>query len=270
MVFVSRPAIHLWGDVLRSRKAPDFINPGVRAPGDHPNGCHACISLVCPRFADIGALHELTFGRFCSLVPLRPGCAPQRNDEATAGKGGTPTPATQEDGDIGAPFGVTEEGDADRHGRRLVLFEPRNTIPVLNQTDITLAMGYVIRPGGDVSSSRWVEMSGSSSRVKTDGSPRPASTNGDDHVLDAVDQVVSYRGPQWPAATYEYLGRAPPHWSGSGRGGFGNQSGAAHNADALADGLSLGPHRGRPLGTRTTRTTTTSTPPRAATRRRPA
>ena len=58
-------------------------------------------------------------------------------------------------------------------------------------------------------------------------------TNGDDHVLDAVDQAVS-TDTQWRATYGKGVAAAvrivDNDW---------NQSGAAQNADALADGLSL-------------------------------
>ena len=135
----------------------------------------------------------------------------------------------EEDGDIGRAFAVTKDGDAVALPR-LGLFQWENTIPAPNQTDTTLVMGMEDGPAGNVSQ-LWV-YAGSKQK---NGEPvaKAGLTNGDDHVLDAVDQAVS-TDTQW-RATYD-VGEAAPvrivdnEW---------NQTGAGQNADGLRDGLSL-------------------------------
>ncbi len=130
---------------------------------------------------------------------------------------------------IGRTFGITKDGDATSLPR-LGLFQWENTIPAPNQTDTTLVMGQEDGPAGNVSQ-LWVY----AGTKQKSGPPvaKAGLTNGDDHVIDAVDQSVS-TDTQW-RATYE-KGEAAPvrivdnEW---------NQTGAGQNADGLADGLSL-------------------------------
>ena len=218
--FVSRWVID--PATLAIKEGSDLINPGVQY-WDYPTGTYVTAGA---RFAD-GALQEQTFGRFCSGTLSDPDVF--YNESTKNGWKGQIYFGNEEDGDIGRSFGVTKEGDATALPR-LGLFQWENTIPAPNQTDTTLVMGQEDGPAGDVSQ-LWVYVG-----TKQQSGPPVAKaglTNGDDHVLDAVDQAVS-TDTQW-RATYGTGVAAPVRivdndW---------NQSGAAQNADALADGLSL-------------------------------
>ena len=175
---------------LRVKEGSDWINPGVQY-WDYPSGAYVTSGA---RFAD-GALQDLPFGRFCSGTLSDPGVF--YNESTGNGWKGQIYFGNEEDGDIGRSFGVTKEGDATALPR-LGLFQWENTIPAPNQTDTTLVMGQEDGPAGDVSQ-LWVYVG-----TKQKSGPPVAKaglTNGDDHVLDAVDQAVS-TDTQW-RATYD-------------------------------------------------------------------
>ncbi len=123
---------------------------------------------------------------------------------------------------------MTKEGDATALPR-LGLFSWENTVPAPNESDTTLVMGQEDGPGNG--SQPWVYVG----TKQKSGSPvdKAGLTNGDDHVLDAVDQTVT-NDAQWRAkygkTAAAVIGLVDNDW---------NQSGADQNADALADGLSL-------------------------------
>ena len=218
--FVSRWVID--PATLAIKEGSDFINPGVQY-WDYPTGTYVTAGA---RFAD-GALQEQTFGRFCSGTLSDPDVF--YNESTKNGWKGQIYFGNEEDGDIGRSFGVTKEGDATALPR-LGLFQWENTIPAHNQTDTTLVMGQEDGPAGDVSQ-LWIYVG-----TKQKSGPPVAKaglTNGDDHVLDAVDQAVS-TDTQWRATYGKGVAAAvrivDNDW---------NQSGAAQNADGLADGLSL-------------------------------
>ena len=218
--YVSRYVID--PDTLRVKEGSDWINPGVRY-WDYPTGTYVTSG---PRFAD-GAAQDLTFGRFCSSTLSDPGVF--YNEATKTGYKGQIYFGNEEDGDNGRAFGITKEGDATALPR-LGLFQWENTIPAPNQTNTTLVMGQEDGPAGNVSQ-LWVYVG-----TKQKSGPPVAKaglTNGDDHVIDAVNQAVS-TDTEW-RATYGTGVAAPVRivdneW---------NQSGAGQNADALADGLSL-------------------------------
>jgi hypothetical protein len=217
--FVSRYVID--PATLRVKEGSDFINPGVQY-WDYPTGTYVTSGA---RFAD-NALQDLTFGRFCSGTLSDPGVF--HNESTGTGWSGQIYFGNEEDGDVGRSFGVTKEGDATALPR-LGLFSWENTIPAHNVSDTTLVMGQEDGPGNG--SQPWVYVG----TKQNSGPPivKAGLTNGDSHVLDAVNQAVT-NDAQW-RATY---GKGVPgpvrivdnDW---------NQSGAAQNADALADGLSL-------------------------------
>lgn len=218
--FVSRWVID--PDTLEVVEGSDLIDPGVLF-WDYPSGTYVTSGA---RFAD-AALQDATFGRFCSGTLSDEGLF--YNKKSDRGYEGQIWFGNEEDGDIGRTFGVTEDGDATALPR-LGLFQWENTIPAPNQSDTTLVMGQEDGPAGDVSQ-LWVYVG----TKQATGTPvdRAGLTNGDDHVIDVVNQAVS-TDTQF-RATYD-TGEAVPvrivdnDW---------NQSGAAQNADALRDGLSL-------------------------------
>ena len=153
-----------------------------------------------PDWSD-GTLQERTFGRFCSNTLSDPGLF--YNESTKNGYKGQIFFPNEEDGDIGRAFAVTKDGDAVALPR-LGLFQWENTIPAPNQTDTTLVMGMEDGPAGNVSQ-LWVYVG---SKQKS-GEPvaKAGLTNGDNHVLDAVNQAVS-TDTQW-RATYD-VGEAAP------------------------------------------------------------
>jgi hypothetical protein len=218
--FVSRWVID--PTTLAIEEGSDLINPGVQY-WDYPSGTYVSAGA---RFAD-GAIQDRTFGRFCSGTLSDPDVF--YNESTRNGWKGQIYFGNEEDGDIGRSFGVIKEGDATALPR-LGLFQWENTIPAANQTDTTLVMGQEDGPAGDVSQ-LWVYVG-----TKQKSGPPVAKaglTNGDDHILDAVDQAVS-TDTQWRATYGTGVAAAvrivDNDW---------NQSGAAQNADALAEGLSL-------------------------------
>jgi hypothetical protein len=218
--FVSRWVID--PDTLRVKEGSDWINPGVLF-WDYPSETYVTSGA---RWAD-GTVQDVTFGRFCSGTLSDPDVF--YNESSNHGWKGQIYFGNEEDGDNGRTFGITKEGDATALPR-LGLFQWENTIPAPNQTDTTLVMGQEDGPAGDVSQ-LWVYVG----TKQKNGPPvtRAGLTNGDDHVIDVVNQDVS-TGTQFQV-TYG-KGEAVPvrlvdnDW---------NQTGAAQNADALADGLSL-------------------------------
>ncbi len=205
----------------RVKEGSDWINPGVQY-WDYPSGTYVTTGA---RWAD-STLQDRTFGRFCSGTLSDPGVF--YNEATGNGWKGQIYFGNEEDGDNGRAFGVTKEGDATALPR-LGLFSWENTVPAPNQSDTTLVMGQEDGPGNG--SQPWVYVG-----TKQQSGPPVAKaglTNGDDHVLDAVNQAVS-NDAQW-RATYGKGVAAPVtlvdnDW---------NQTGAGQNADALADGLSL-------------------------------
>jgi hypothetical protein len=206
---------------LRVKEGSDLIDPGVQY-WDYPSASYVSSGA---RFAD-GTLQDLTFGRFCSGTLSNPGVF--YNEKAKVGYNGQIWFGNEEDGDNGRAFGVTTSGDASALPR-LGLFSWENTVPANNRSNTTLVMGQEDGPGNG--SQPWVYVG----TKQSSGSAlaRAGLTNGDDHVLDAVDQAVT-NDAQW-RATY---GKGVPgpvrivdnEW---------NATGAAQNAAALADGLSL-------------------------------
>ncbi len=207
-------------ETLRVKSGSDWINPGVQY-WDYPSGTYVTSGA---RFAD-NAVQDLSFGRFCSGTLSDPGVF--YNESTGTGYKGQIYFGNEEDGDIGRAFGVTKEGDATALPR-LGLFSWENTIPAPNESNTTLVMGQEDGPGNG--SQPWVYVG----TKQNSGSAvdRAGLTNGDDHVLDAVDQTVT-NDAQWRAKygkTAAAVRLVDNDW---------NQSGAAQNADALADGLSL-------------------------------
>ena len=218
--FVSRWVID--PSTLRVKEGSDWINPGVLY-WDYPSGTYVTSGA---RWAD-GVLQDRTFGRFCSSTLSDPGVF--YNESTRRGWKGQIYFGNEEDGDNGRSFGVTKEGNATALPR-LGLFQWENTIPAPNESDTTLVMGQEDGPAGNVSQ-LWVYVG----TKQKSGSPvaKAGLTNGDDHVIDAVNQAVA-TDTHW-RAIYGKGVSAPVEivdndW---------NRTGAVQNADALADGLSL-------------------------------
>jgi hypothetical protein len=217
--FISRWVID--PKTLRFKEGSDWVNPGTSFY-DYPTGNYVTNGA---RFADSTAQNPY-FLRFCSGTLSDPGQF--YNESAGTGWQGQIYFANEESGDNGRAFGITKEGDATQLPR-LGLFSWENTKPAANETDTTLVMGQ--EDGPTDGSQLWAYV-GTKQR---NGEPvaKAGLTNGDDHVLDAVDQAVS-TDAQWRATYGKGVGArvtlVDNDW---------NATGAAQNATAKADGLSL-------------------------------
>ena len=206
---------------LRFKEGSDWINPGVSFY-DYPSGAYVTSGA---RFADSANQNPFLL-RFCSGTLSDPDLF--YNPATKAGYKGQIYFANEEAGDNGRLFGITKEGDATQLPR-LGLFSWENTKPAANQSDTTLIIGD--EDGPTDGSQLWVYV-GTKQRS---GPPvaKAGLTNGDDHVLDAVNQAVS-TDAQW-RTTY---GKGVPaavrivdnEW---------NATGAVQNSTGKADGLNL-------------------------------
>jgi hypothetical protein len=217
--FVSRWVID--PATLRFKEGSDWINPGVQY-WDYPSGSYVTTGA---RYAN-SAVQDLTFGRFCSGTLSDPGIF----FNATTGNGwkGQIYFANEEDGDNGRAFGVTKEGDATALPR-FGLFSWENTKPAANETDTTLVIGD--EDGPTDGSQLWVYVG----HKERSGPPvaKAGLTNGDDHVLDAVNQAVS-TDKNWRDTYGKGVGArvilVDNEW---------NATGAVQNSTAKTDGLNL-------------------------------
>jgi hypothetical protein len=216
--FVSRWVIN--PATLEVKEGSDWINPGVQY-WDYPSGTYVTSGA---RFAN-GATQDLTFGRFCSGTLSDPGVF--YNGTTRRGWKGQIYFGNEEDGDAGRVFGITKEGNAIALPR-LGLASWENTKPARNATDTTLVIGT--EDGPTDGSQLWVHV-GTKQRS---GSPttKAGLMNGTEYVIDANNAAVT-NDAQW-RATYgkatAAVHIAAVDW---------NQSGAALNVQAKANGLSL-------------------------------
>jgi hypothetical protein len=217
--FVSRWVID--PATLRVKEGSDWINPGIRF-WDYPSGSYVTSGA---RFADSAAQNAF-FLRFCSGTLSDPGIF--YNDATTAGYRGQVYFANEEAGDNGRAFAVTKEGDATALPR-FGLFSWENTKPAANQSDTTLVIGD--EDGPTDGSQLWVYV-GTKQRT---GEPvaKAGLTNGDDHIIDAVNAAVT-TDAQWRTTYGKGVGArvilVDNDW---------NATGAVQNSTAKIDGLNL-------------------------------
>lgn len=213
----------------------DLIDPGVAywnypeqkyqasasPAGDNPRqfGAEAPASTL-----DDFAAQLDPFTRLCSSSVTR---ARQLYNRATGrGYKGHLYFANEEGGDEGRTFGVLENGTA-KQLPRLGLASLENTNAAYNETDSTLTIGS--EDGG--SGQLWAHV-GHKQR-SGDAFDRAGLTNGNSHVIDLTDESVGddagfrARYGKGKAASFDL---AEVDW---------DQSGAAQNAEAAADGLAL-------------------------------
>jgi hypothetical protein len=216
--FVSRWVID--PATLRFKEGSDLISPGVQF-WDYPSGAYVTSGA---RFAD-SAAQDLTFGRFCSNTLSDPGQF--YNASTMNGYKGQLLLTNEEDTDNGRSFAITKDGDATALPR-LGLFSWENTKPAANQTDTTLVIGD--EDGPTDGSQLWVYVG-----TKQQSGPPVAKaglTNGDDHVLAAVNATVT-TDALW-RSTYHKNPAAVEivdnDW---------NATGAVQNSTGKADGLNL-------------------------------
>jgi hypothetical protein len=217
--FVSRWVID--PATLRVKEGSDWINPGVRFY-DYLSGEYVTSGA---RFADSAAQNPY-FLRFCSGTLSDPGIF--YNESTKAGYKGQVYFANEESGDNGRAFGITREGDATALPR-FGLFSWENTKPAANRSDTTLVIGD--EDGPTDGSQLWIYV-GTKQR---DGEPvaKAGLTNGDDHIIDAVNAAVT-TDAQWRSTYGKAVGArvvlVDNDWDATG---------AAQNSTAKTDGLNL-------------------------------
>lgn len=205
----------------------DLIDPGV-AYWNYVTQAYSGVPSTGganPRnLADAFPAQTAEFQRFCSSSLTDPR---QLFNPATGrGYNGQIYFANEESGDEGRLFGVTTDGTAVQLPK-LSLFSWENTIAAPNRGDRTVVLGN--EDGGD--GQLWV-YAGSKSRK---GGPftRAGLTNGFSSVIDAVDETVTndaeFRA-KYGKGTPAEVDLSEVEW---------DQSGAAQNKEAKADGLTL-------------------------------
>lgn len=164
------------------------------------------------------------FNRFCSATLTSGGQL--HNPESGNGYTGRIFFGNEEGGDESRAFAITEDGNAQQLPR-LGLFSWENTVPAANRGDTTLVQGQEDAGPGQI----WTYVG-----TKTNtGTPaeRAGLTNGANHVFDVVDEAIS-TDAQFRAAYGKGVAvdveLSEVDW---------NQSGAAQNAEAAAEGLTL-------------------------------
>ncbi|HEY3258824.1 MAG TPA: hypothetical protein VGJ95_00910 [Pseudonocardiaceae bacterium] len=221
--FVSRLVID--PETGEVKEGSDFIQPGIQY-WDYLTGSYSAVpnGAGTQHDGDAFPAYDARLGRFCSGTLSAPGLF---YDEATGtGFKDQLYFANEEVGDEGRVFAVTKDGEAWQLPR-LGLFSWENTVPAPNQSDTTLVMGDEDGGSGQV----WVYV-GTKQR---NGSAvdKAGLTNGDDHVIDLVNEAVS-TDAQFRAA----YGKGVPAAFDLAENDW-DQSGRDQNIDAAADGLSL-------------------------------
>jgi hypothetical protein len=212
---------------LRVKAGRDLIDPDV-AYWNHPAQTYQATASPAgpnPRHpGDVFEAQDDRFARFCSGTLTAPGQL--FNERSRRGYDGQMYFANEENGDIGRSFGVTLDGKAQQLPR-LGLLSWENTKPAYNRTDRTLAIGQEDGATGQ----SWV-YSGAKSR-KGNAFQRAGLTNGHLSVADLVDESVSddarFRAKYGKNHPVEF-DLSEVDW---------DQSGAAQNREAAAEGLSL-------------------------------
>jgi hypothetical protein len=231
--FVSRWEID--PKTLKVKKGSDLIAPGVQywnyvtqryqgtaSPGgDNPR----TFGSEQPNVAqDDFVAQRAAIGRLCSGTLTDPG---QLYNERT-GRGylGQIFFPNEETGIEGRAFGTLEDGTT-KQLPRLGLFSYENAAPAANRSDTTLVMG------NEDSSDGQLRVYVGDKRRRGDAFDRAGLTDGVNHVVDLVDETVSgdaaFRARYGEGTPVEF-DLSEVDW---------DQSGAAQNAEATADGLSL-------------------------------
>jgi hypothetical protein len=212
---------------LRVKAGSDLIDPGIAywnypaqtyQPTASPGGPN-------PRHpGDVFEPQDDRFARFCSGTLTAPGQL--LNERSGRGYGGQLYFANEENGDTGRSFGATLDGQAQQLPR-LGSLSWENTKPAHNRTDRTLSIGQEDAATGQ----SWV-YSGAKSR-KGNAFQRAGLTNGHLSVTDLVDETVSddaqFRAKYGKGNPAEF-DLSEVDW---------DQSGAAQNREAAAEGMSL-------------------------------
>ena len=221
--FVSRHVINpSTGEV---KESSDWIQPGTRY-WDYLTSSYATAPNAAGTRADGATFpaYLAAFGRFCSGYLTEP--SELVNETTKRGFKGQLYYANEETGDEGRVFAVTKEGRAWQLPR-LGLFSWENTVGAPNQSDTTLVMGNEDAATGQV----WAYVG--TKQHQGEAVDKAGLTNGENHVLDLVNEAVStdegFRAA-YPKGTPARFDLTEVDW---------NQSGAAQNTVAAAEGLTL-------------------------------
>jgi hypothetical protein len=190
----------------------DLINPGVQF-WDYTAGAYSLLAS--------GPFGQ-AFARFCSDTLSGPGVL--LNEDSGNGYDGRLFFPNEENGDNGRTFGLTTDGVMAQLPR-IGLFSYENTIPAPNRTDTTLVMGQEDSADGQI----WA-YSGTKQ-----GSGTPFDKAG---LTDGSSFVAAVPGATNDAGFRAAYGKDNPVRFSLSEVGW-NQSGAAQNAEAKAEGLSL-------------------------------
>ena len=230
--FVSR--LEIDPGTLRVKDGSDWIQPGVQY-WDYPNGSFdsAPDAYGSGSTADLAALARTCSGSLTT--------AGQLYDPSTRkGFKGAIYFANEEVGPDGRVFAVLKDGEAWQLPR-LGLFSWENTLAAFNESDATVVMGNEDQSNisGQNVSQLWVYVG----TKQTNGTAveKAGLMNGDNHVVTIPDgDPTNDPDPINDAATRALIAADPDHkvrfelsdvdW---------DQSGAAQNAEALAEGMSL-------------------------------
>jgi len=222
---------------LEVEHGEDLVDPGVRY-WNYPAGTYGTSPSPAgdnPRVPEDPAnpakddfLAQLAaFGRWCSSSLTEP--SQLYNETTGRGYRGQIYFGNEEIGNEGRSFGVTTDGQAQQLPR-LGLFSWENTLAGLNKGDVTYTMGQEDAAGGQL----WIYVG----RKQSTGNAfdRAGLTNGKDFVLDLDNEAVS-TDTQF-RSTYGKNHPAPFDLGPEEEVGW-DQSGAAQNAEAAAEGLTL-------------------------------
>jgi hypothetical protein len=231
--FVSR--LRIDPRTLEIEEGSDLIQPGVQywnyvtqryqdepsPAGDNPRTFGSEQPNVVQ---DDFVAQSAALGRFCSGTLTSPG----QLYNARSGRGylGRIYFPNEETGIEGRAFGTLEDGTT-KQLPRMGLFSYENVVPAANRSDTTLVMGLEDMVDGQLRA--YV----GDKRRRGDAFDRAGLTDGVNHVIDLVDEAVSgeaaFRATYGEGAPVEF-DLAAVDW---------DQSGAAQNAEAAADGLTL-------------------------------
>jgi sugar lactone lactonase YvrE len=212
---------------LEVRAGRDLINPGVRF-WDYATQTYtptASSGGLNPRNpTDTFVAQVPAFARFCSGTLAALGQLYSRS--TSRGYAGRIYFGNEESGNEGRTFGITEDGDTQQLPR-LGQFSWENTIPAANRSARTLVQGQEDNAEGQI----WSYVG--TKRRTGSAFDRAGLTNGSLNVVDAVDETVStdaeFRAKYGKGVPAE-VDLSSVDW---------DQSGAAANREAKADGLTL-------------------------------
>lgn len=223
--FVSKYSID--AKTFEVKQGEDLIKPDVTF-WDYPTQTYGTTPSAAgpnPRNpADTFLAQKAIFARFCSASLTDKGQL--YNNRSGRGYDGRIQFANEENGDEGRTFGVTTNGEAQQL-QRLGLFSWENTLAADTRSDTTLVAG------DEDSSSGQLWLYHGTKRKTGNAFAKAGLTNGVSTVLDLDNEAVSndkqFREKYGKGKPAEF-DLANVEW---------DQSGAAQNKEALADGLTL-------------------------------